>query len=91
MENGMTPELIRKIADSLTDEQKEKAKACKSAEELLALVGKESIELPDEMLNAVSGGCDEDEEESPESCKVCQRGGGPWCGYCPTGWYEAFH
>ncbi len=49
-------EAIKGLWDSLTDEQKEKAKACKSMEELAALAGKIGIELPDEMLDAVAGG-----------------------------------
>lgn len=47
---------LKGIYDSLTDEQKAKAKACKSMEELTVLAGKEGIELPDEMLDAVAGG-----------------------------------
>ncbi len=47
------------IYDSLTDEQKEKAKACKTFDELTELAGREGIELPDEALDAVSGGCNE--------------------------------
>lgn len=39
-----------------TPEQIEKAKAAKSAEELLALAQEEGIELTDEQLNAVAGG-----------------------------------
>ncbi|MBR1829701.1 MAG: hypothetical protein IJ781_09375 [Atopobiaceae bacterium] len=44
------------VWESLTDEQKAKARACKSAEEVMRLVAEEGIELPDEMLQAVSGG-----------------------------------
>ena len=39
-----------------TDEQKEKMKACKTAEELLTFAREENINLPDELLEAVSGG-----------------------------------
>ena len=49
-------EALHGVYDSLTDEQKEKAKACKSAEEVMQLAADEGIELPDEMLEAVSGG-----------------------------------
>ena len=42
--------------DSLTDEQKEKARACGTVDELTALAGKEGIELPDEVLDAVADG-----------------------------------
>ena len=50
-------EALKGIWDSLSDEQKEKAKACKTLNELTALAGKEGIELPDEALDMVSGGC----------------------------------
>ncbi len=49
-------EALKGIWDSLTDEQKEKAKACKSMDELTALAGKEGVELPDEVLDAIAGG-----------------------------------
>ena len=47
---------LKGIYDSLTDEQKEKAKACKTMDELAALAAKEGIELPDEALDTVAGG-----------------------------------
>ncbi len=50
--------------ESLTDEQKEKAKACKSMDELTALAGQMGVELPDELLDSVAGGV------------VVERGGG---------------
>lgn len=40
----------------LTPEQREKAKACKSAEDILSLANEEGYELSDEQLEAVSGG-----------------------------------
>ena len=49
-------EALKGIWVSLTDEQKEKAKACKTPDELTLLAGKEGIELPDELLDAVAGG-----------------------------------
>ena len=48
--------ILKGIYDNLTDEQKAKAKACKTMEELTELAGKEGIELPDEVLDAVAGG-----------------------------------
>ena len=42
--------------ENLSDELKEKARACTSAEELMALVKEEGIELTDEQLESVSGG-----------------------------------
>ena len=47
---------LKEIYDSLTDEQKAKAKKCKTTEELLKLAGEEGIELPDEALDAAAGG-----------------------------------
>ena len=47
---------LKGIWESLTDEQKEKAKTCKSWDELTALAGKEGIELSDEVLDAIAGG-----------------------------------
>ena len=40
----------------LTPEQKERARACKDPEELLALAREEGYELSDEELGAISGG-----------------------------------
>ena len=56
MEKQKLAELLGGIYESLTEEQKEKLKACKTTEELIALAGEEGIELPDEMLEAVAGG-----------------------------------
>jgi hypothetical protein len=48
--------MLNELWDSLTDEQKAKVKECKTADGLVELAGREMIELPDEMLDAVSGG-----------------------------------
>lgn len=42
--------------ENLTAEQLEKAKACTSTEELLALAAKEGIEMTDEQLEGIAGG-----------------------------------
>ena len=49
-------ETLKSIYNSLSDSQKEKAKACKTQEELIELAAKEGIELPDEMLDSTIGG-----------------------------------
>ena len=49
-------EIWNGLYENLTDEQKEKAKACKTVDELMALAGEWGIELPDEALEAVAGG-----------------------------------
>ena len=46
---------LTELWDSLTDEQKAKAQACSSIDELVALFGEEKIELPDELLDAAGG------------------------------------
>ena len=42
--------------ENISAELKEKARACKTPEELLALAAAEGIELTEEQLNAVAGG-----------------------------------
>ena len=41
---------------SLTPEQQDKARACKTAEELVALAKSEGYELSDDELTAIAGG-----------------------------------
>ena len=47
---------LKGIYDNLSDELKEKAKQCKTMDELTKLAAKEGVELPDEALDAVAGG-----------------------------------
>ena len=47
---------IKSVYDSLTDEQRKKAKACETQDELLAFLGREGVELQDDLLDNVSGG-----------------------------------
>ena len=49
----MREELLK----GLTEEQIAKVKACKTTEEILATAKEEGIELTEEQLEAVSGGC----------------------------------
>ena len=42
--------------DDLTEEQKAKAMACKTTDELIALAKAEGVELSDEQLNSIAGG-----------------------------------
>ena len=56
MENEKLAEVLAGLSDSMTEEQKEKAAACKTVEEMMALAAREGIELPDEVLDAVAGG-----------------------------------
>lgn len=47
----------KELLKGLTEEQLNKMKACKTKEELLSLAKEEDIELTDEQMEAVSGGC----------------------------------
>ena len=47
---------IDEIIAQVSEEQMEKARACKSAEELIELAKTEGIELSDELVNQISGG-----------------------------------
>ena len=49
----MREELLK----GLSEEQKKKVAECKSAEDVLALAKAEGVELNEEQLEAVSGGC----------------------------------
>ena len=49
-------ESLKGIYEQLTDEQKEKAKQCKTMDELMTFAGEEGLELPDEIVSAVAGG-----------------------------------
>ena len=40
----------------MTDDQKEKANACKTIDELIAFAAENGVELPDEVLDMVAGG-----------------------------------
>ena len=54
--NEKLNETLKGIYDSLTEEQKKKAKACKTMDDFLKFAGEEGIELPDETLDSVAGG-----------------------------------
>ena len=57
---------FQKLSENLTDEQKAKAMACKSLDEVLAFAKKEGIPLSEEQLEALSGGdCYQDCEKGP--------------------------
>lgn len=61
----MREELLK----GLTPEQIEKVKACKTMEETLKVAKEEGLELSDEQLEAVSGGCN---TSRPTVCPKCQ-------------------
>lgn len=47
---------LESIYDGLTEEQKAKAKACTTPEELIDLAKSEGVELTDEQLEGIAGG-----------------------------------
>ncbi len=61
----------RALLEGLTNEQLEKARACKSSEELLALAAVEGVELNDEQLAVVNGGCAEADRPNLGTCPMC--------------------
>ena len=49
-------EVLKGIYENLTDEQKKKADACKTNDDIMNLVDEWGIELPDELANKIAGG-----------------------------------
>ena len=47
---------LEKIYDLLTEEQKQRASECHTAEEFMEFAGEEGIELPEELLEMAAGG-----------------------------------
>ena len=55
MDENRVKEIIKDVFESMTDEQKEKVKSCKTKDELVGFLN-ENIELPEELLKEVAGG-----------------------------------
>ena len=61
------------LLKGLSKEQLERARACKSSQELLALAKEEGVELSQEQLEAVNGGaCIKERTPEHRDCPVCQ-------------------
>ena len=56
MEEKKLYELVSTAVANLTGEQKKKAEECKNLNDLIDLLGKTGVALPDELMNAVAGG-----------------------------------
>lgn len=54
-----------KLFGNLTEEQKTKAKQCRTPEEFLKLAGAEGIDLTDEQMDALSGGWEDRVYDDP--------------------------
>ena len=66
MENRKHEDTLKSIFDSLSDEQKEKVKDCKTMNELIAFLDETGTPLPDELMDQVAGGQDDDELYDPD-------------------------
>ena len=66
-------EKFREFIKDLSPELQEKAKDIKTREELTAFLSDNDIELPEDALGAVSGGCGGDDEKQiyPNACPDC--------------------
>ena len=66
-------EKINAFLKDLSPELQEKAKGIKTQEELLEFLSENDIELPEDALGAVSGGCGGDDEKQiyPNACPDC--------------------
>ena len=65
--------------EDLTPEQKAKALACKTPEELLALAKEEGYDLTDEQLQGISGGWSCSYECSKDPCQTKGCVTNYWC------------
>ena len=84
------------LLKGLTEEQIAKLEACKNQEEMLELAKKEGIELTDEQLAAVSGGCNNSHGRACPDCyskdydrirKLGESGLSEWhCNHCGNNW-----
>ena len=63
-ENTMN-ENFEKYIEGLSPELQEKARACKTKEELNAFIAENDLELPEDALEAVSGGCGTSTPDTP--------------------------
>lgn len=75
----MREELLK----GLSEEQIAKVKACKSSAEILSLAKEEGIELTEEQLNAISGGC-----KLTLSIVECPYCGSTWVNFISTKTYK---
>ncbi|MBQ7699270.1 MAG: hypothetical protein IJT49_02885 [Clostridia bacterium] len=64
-------EALKGVLDSLTDEQKKKAKECKTKEEFIRFADEEGVELPAEALDKISGGYHRQVKDAILRCKRC--------------------
>lgn len=85
----------KELLVGLSEEQIAKLKACKSQEEILKVAKDEGVELSDEQLEAVSGGCGGEEGLVCPHCGRSdyrtQTGGNGYTVYYCQGCYNMFY
>jgi hypothetical protein len=78
MENNKNYEQLNALLNGLNDEQKKKVNKCKDVNEFMLLLGELGIALPDELLDNVSGGTQDEMEFINQLClwdEVCRQRG----------------
>ena len=61
---------LEEYIKDLSPELQEKARACKTKEELNAFIAENDLELPSEVLESVAGGCTSTKPQ-PDKCNKC--------------------
>ncbi len=76
MEEKKFNEMLNEVLAGLTDEQKTKVAECKGSSEILDLLGKMGVALPDELLDEAAGGYVRSTVSRPtefDTCYLCQK------------------
>ena len=64
-------EIFEKYIEGLSPELQEKARQCKTKEELNEFIAENDLELPEDALELVSGGCGTSTPKPKYYCKKC--------------------
>ena len=78
----MKKEELEKYVSELSPEMQEKARECRTMEELQAMLAENDVELSEDALAAVAGGCG-----TPPKCKKCGTTKEYKSGREVSGWY----
>ncbi len=76
MEEKKFNEMLNEVLAGLTDEQKTKVAECKGSSEILDLLGKMGVALPDELLDEAAGGYVRSTVKRPtewDTCYLCSQ------------------
>lgn len=86
--------------NTLTEEQRAKARACTTSDELIQFAKEEGVELTDEQLKSISGGgiwSDDEPTNTPPVCPFCRHSGTlefrpdeVWCSNCFSSWKKRY-